>query len=191
MAKTMTNRAARRRRGQAARLLISVALAACCGTDRGSSEPDSGSAAFLGAEAVAILAAPDRIESFRILRPLDRPVDPAKAIAGVERIAGGPLLDPAQAATVRELLFTDGSWLFDLAKGCEPVPGVLLRAWKGGRYADVQLCFECLMLSVTVDTPVDQFPPGNRWEDFDPVKPRLVALVKALFPSDAAIQALR
>ncbi len=179
------------RRWSAVATGVATALAACCGSGGGAAQPDDDAAAFLGADAVAILATPDRVESFRVVRPLDRPIDPAKAIAGVERIAGGPLLDAAQMALVRDLLFADESYEFEIAKGCVPVPGVLLRAWQGGRHADLYLCFECLMWSVTVDTPADRFPPGNEWEDFDPVSRRLAALVKALFPADAAIQALR
>ncbi|MBM4014867.1 MAG: hypothetical protein FJ293_07875 [Planctomycetes bacterium] len=168
-----------------------VALAACCGSRSGTATPDAEAAAFLGADAVAILAAPDRIESFRVARVIGKAPDPTKAIAGVERLAGGPLLDAAQTAQVRDLLFAEDSYEFDLAKACDPVPGVLLRAWQGGRYADLYLCFECLMWAVSVDTPIDRFPPIREWEDFDPVQRPLVALVKALFPADAAIQALR
>lgn len=177
----------------AARVLataLAVSLAAC-GAGREPGEADSAAAAFLGADAVAILAAPERIESFRVARPLDRPIDTGRALAGVERLSDGPLLDAAQAALVRDLLFTEDSYLFELAKGCIPTPGVLLRAWRGGRHADLYLCFECQMWAVTVDTPADRFPLGREWEDFDPVQRPLVALVKALFPSDAALQALR
>lgn len=170
---------------------LAVSLAAGCGAGREPGEADSAAAAFLGADAVAILAAPDRVESFRVTRPLDRPIDPALLVAGVERLSAGPLLDAAQTALVRELLFAEDSYLFELAKGCIPTPGVLLRAWRGERYADLFLCFECQMWAVTVDTPADRFPLGREWEDFDPVQPRLVALVKALFPADAALQALR
>ncbi len=170
---------------------LAISLAACCGAGGGPGEPDSAAAEFLGADAVALLAAPDRIESFRVKRPLDRPIDPARALAGVERLADGPLLDAAQTALVRDLLFAEDSYLFELAKGCIPTPGVLLRAWRGERFADLYLCFECQMWAVTVDTPADRFPLGREWEDFDPVQRQLVALAKALFPADAAIQALR
>lgn len=169
-------------------LSASVALLACS-TGDGLREPGSGARQFLGDRAVEILQSLERVDSYRVQRELGAPPAGEPLIAGMRLLARGPALDSAQRELVKRLLFDDDSYEFEMAKGCEPTPGVLLRISSGARTLDLALCFECKMWGIGVQSAPDAFP--RPWEDFDPVNQELVALVKELFPADAVIQGLR
>ncbi len=95
-------------------------------------------------------------------------------------ISEGAALTPEQRAALVELLARDDAYEWEIAKGCEPMPGVLITFEDGATYARLRICFECKMLG---------FTPGS-WEDFDPVYNDLVKWAKDVFPDDAVIQGL-
>jgi hypothetical protein len=138
---------------------------------------------------VEILAESERIESYCVRRELGNAPLPDGALAGLLVLSRGPALDSAQRELVKALLFDEDSYEFEMAKGCEPTPGVLLRAYRGERFVDIALCFDCKMWGIGVQSSREHFP--RQWEDFDPVTKPLVGLVKKLFPADAVIQGLR
>jgi hypothetical protein len=178
-----------RRAAAAALSMLFTALLLGCSTREGAHEPGSAARTFLGDPAVEILRGAERMESFRVQRELGALAPGTEALAGLKLLARGPELTPPQRELLRELVFDDASYQLEIAKACEPMPGVLIRAWSGERFVDLALCFECSMWGVGVQSAADAFPP--RWEDFDPIARRLAALAKELFASDPAIQKLR
>jgi len=100
-------------------------------------------------------------------------------------IISGPVpIDDASAATLANVLTDDDTYLWDIAKACEFMPGVALRYDGDETQIDILLCFSCDELEVYRD--------GQKvgHEDFDPRRPDLVRLAKHLFPDDQAIQGL-
>lgn len=89
-------------------------------------------------------------------------------------------LTPEQRSELVGLLAKDDSYGWDYAKGCEPMPGVLVTFEDGATYARLRICFSCQMLG---------YKPGQ-WEDFDPINGKLVQWVKGVFPDDELIQKL-
>ncbi|MBK9387220.1 MAG: hypothetical protein IPN34_20585 [Planctomycetes bacterium] len=180
-----------KRLNRSALLVFASASLLGCSTSEGAREPGSGARAFLGEFAVSLLKSAERAESFRVQRELGAQPKNEESIAGLRLLARGPELDSAQRELLKRLLFDDGSYELEMAKGCEPMPGVLLRVWRGESYLDLALCFECKMWGIGVVSERQVFPEHWDWEDFDPVNAPLVALVKELFPADAVIQGLR
>lgn len=95
-------------------------------------------------------------------------------------ISGGVELTPEQRSELVGLLAKDDSYGWEYAKGCEPMPGVLVTFEDGATYARLRICFSCQMLG---------YKPGH-WEDFDPINGKLVHWVKGVFPDDDLIQKL-
>jgi len=75
------------------------------------------------------------------------------------------------------------------AKACIPDYGVLFTFRSGDRAVQVALCFNCDMLGI-FDGGDDKARSVNSLPDFDPMRGRLVAIVKKVFPDDAEIQEL-
>jgi hypothetical protein len=95
-------------------------------------------------------------------------------------ISEGIELTPEQRAKLVGLLARDDAYEWDYAKGCEPMPGVLITFEDGATFARVRICYGCMLIG---------FSPG-KWEDFDPIYTELVAWAKGVFPDDQAIQSL-
>ncbi|MEM9345220.1 MAG: hypothetical protein AAGB26_01255 [Planctomycetota bacterium] len=95
-------------------------------------------------------------------------------------LSEGVVLRLDQRMELTGLLSRDEAYGWDIAKGCEPIPGVLITFEDGATYARLRICFSCQMLGYT---------PGD-WEDFDPVNDELVKWIKGVFPDDELIQAL-
>ena len=95
-------------------------------------------------------------------------------------ISEGVGLTPEQRKTLVDLLARDDAYGWEIAKGCEPMPGVLITFEDGATYARVRLCFSCRMVG---------YRPGS-WEDFDPISAGLIEWVKGVFPEDRAIRSL-
>lgn len=151
---------------------------------------------LLGADRIDVIRAATRVESHRLKawRPPGQTGDTqwsgnlwTAEIIPDRVLARGPDLDAGQVAELTGLLLDPETYLWDVAKACAPTAGVGLRFVSEKGAVDVALCFECDMLAATT--------PGaganDRWEDFDPIRPQLVRLVKALFPNDPVIQGLR
>lgn len=157
-----------------------LSMAACGAVAQG----DGGSAssakvtAFLGRDAVALIAAADRVEPF-LLKPALAP--DAKAgpgsIAGYAWKARGADLAPTAVAEIKRLVIDDASYDFDVAKKCAMVPEYALRVHAGSRHLDVLVSFACSMWAFDKDGEA-------RVEDFDPVAGRLKAVVETVFRMD-------
>lgn len=96
------------------------------------------------------------------------------------KLSDGVALTDDQRATLFAVLANDASYEWDIAKDCEPMPGVLVTFEDGATYARLRICYSCRMLGYT---------PGD-WEDFDPAYPELVDWAKGVFPDDQAVQQL-
>jgi hypothetical protein len=99
----------------------------------------------------------------------------------------GPFLklSAAQADSFRRILENPNSYEFLVAKACIPVYGARVRFAGELGTLDVDLCFDCNILTVSRDgTPV-----GG--EDFDPAQRDLVAFCQEIFPGDGEIQKLK
>ena len=95
-------------------------------------------------------------------------------------LSDGVELTDEQRQTLVSLLSRDDAYDWDIAKGCEPMNGVLVTFEDGATYARVRFCFQCMIL---------EYKPGSS-EDFDPINAELVEWVKGVFPNDKAIQSL-
>lgn len=156
-------------------------LAAGCG------KPDSRVATLFGGEkTLSALTAPDSIEALRI-DPTSfgtAPADAERVIVGYPITSTPVKLSVEQTKELIAILAAPGTYSFDIAKGCEFMPGVALRAQAGKQDVVVLLCFSCKELAIYVG--------GKRvgTEDFDNAAEKLKTLVKKLFPEDKEIQGL-
>jgi hypothetical protein len=103
------------------------------------------------------------------------------------------VIPETETKELRSLFTTESSFLWHsepkngavTVKPCIPDYGVLLTFQDSAGAVSIALCFECDLFAV--------FRNGarvNEEEDFDRIRSQLVALVKRLFPQDAAIQGL-
>lgn len=161
------------------------ALCACSASSGAPPTPGKRAAAHFGAAQLDAVIAPDRCDVYRLEPYVGPPSDaPAELVAGNAVMgAKGSVPRAGWSEELARVLVRDASYEWDMAKGCEPMSGVLVRYARGAERVDVSFCFECEMLSIA---PVG----SDAWEDFDPVRRELVALVQEVFPGDAAIQAL-
>ena len=94
-------------------------------------------------------------------------------------------LDDASKTTLSKVLTDPNTYLWDVAKGCEFLPGVALRLADANVQVDVLVCFSC--------DELEMYTNGKRvgHEDFDPRRTDLLRVAKKLFPKDENIQALK
>lgn len=149
---------------------------------------------FLGADAVEILKAPEKVECFRIdgkswISPEQQAKieEATKRVRGYAIIAQGKDQDAAFGGKIAAVLLDEKTYDFESAKACKFDPGVAFRVWKGKACADVVVCFHCAELDVVTGDK----EPHRAHEDFDNARAALVALAKAAFPGDEKIQALK
>lgn len=137
-----------------------------------------------GPGSVELLTSPERVEAFRV-DPMPAEPQPGESYLGHYRITAGPLDVPADArAELSSILADPDTYDFYRAKDCKFLPAVGFRFHRQVSYLDVALCFSCDELMI--------FRQGRvvNLEDFDDARPRLVALVKRLFPDDEDLQGL-
>ncbi len=160
--------------------VVALALAGCGGV--GSPVKD----VYGGESNWAVVEAPEKVTAFRVIRPgILKYVQAPETIGGFE-ITDGPFdLDAAASADLRAILADESIYDFERAKGCDFDPGVAFRFAKAGAALDVLLCFSCDDLASYEGTK----RVGG--EDFDRARPRLLAIVKRLFPTDEKLQALK
>jgi hypothetical protein len=148
---------------------------------------------FLGDKAVDVLSAADRVEVYRIQGfrpdPQKKPDDKAEKIGGYMVLAKGKEQGKEFAGRLREVLFNDKTYLFDVAKLCIFDPGVAFRMRKGEVTVEVLLCFSCD--EVLVLTSEGGKVARRSHEDVDPMRAVLVKLAKEALPDDKDIQALK
>lgn len=142
---------------------------------------------FGGEATLTALAAPDTVEALRIDPKSygNAPADAGKVIVGYKITSPPAKLSAEQIKQLAAILADPGSYSFDVAKGCEFMPGVALVAQAGKQEIVVLLCFDCRELAI--------FVGGKKvgHEDMDNAQGKLAALVKKLFPDDKEIQSLK
>lgn len=84
-----------------------------------------------------------------------------------------------------QVFSSPSTYNFGIAKSCFPIYGVRVRFKTDEGTVDVNLCFDCDILTVVRDG----VPVGG--EDFDNARSELVALCKEIFPEDSEIQGLK
>jgi hypothetical protein len=156
-------------------LLLVFACSSGCGGPAGDL-----TVVFGGWPAVETVKNASSVKAFRLRSPSDH----HEALADYQTIGDPVEVSPAAAAQLRNLLLDRTAYEWDSAKGCIPDYGVRIQFQREGDEVDVLLCFECDVLAVYHN---GQDVGG---EDFDNISSQLAAIVKELFPNDAAIQAL-
>lgn len=106
-------------------------------------------------------------------------IDPKQGFKEVQ-LCEGIELTGRQRRALTGLLVQDGAYEWEIAKGCQPMPGVMIAFEDGETRSELRLCFQCGIV---------EYLPGSH-EDFDPVYAELVQWVKGVFHDDQAIQAL-
>jgi hypothetical protein len=171
-------------------LILTVAIAASCSARPGG--PTARVDRLLGAGvSTRMLTQPGertQVEAYRIdgMAFMEGRADGAeKTIQGFPVLAGPVPVDAPTAGVLADVLGSDDTYLWDVAKACEFLPGVAYRYREPGTTVDVLICFSCDELEVFVnDAKVGH-------EDFDPRRRDLVRIAKKLFPQDAKIQSLK
>ena len=122
--------------------------------------------ALLGGDAVKTAT---KVTAYRI--------DPASQgdLHGYRQLSGPVPVDDKSRAELADVLLDDDTYLWDISKSCEFMPGVVLR-YEGDGTTDILLCFSCDELSVYREAE----RVGS--EDFDPRRADLVRVAKRLFP---------
>ena len=169
----------RRLAAAAVALAALAALPACRGPDWRVQQ------LYGGPTSIDVLGHPQAVEAFRI-DPVIPVKDKSAPRVGDFRILSGPVVvDAESAAELSRILLDPDTYDWFRAKGCDFTPGVGLRLMKDASRVDLALCFECDELMI--------FRHGRRvgMEDFDAARPRLVAVMKKVFPDDPKIQALK
>jgi len=133
----------------------------------------------------AILHDANRVEVFRVGEEEDPHAE--NTIGGYPILATGKTQGPDFAARLSKIL--QSSSVTQNRKKCGLQPGVAYRLWSGDRAVEVLVCFKCDVLWPHV-VGEQSANPHHEWQDFDPVRPELLALTKEAFPEDAKIQSL-
>jgi|SRR5579859_2783330 len=94
----------------------------------------------------------------------------------------------AQAYIVQQLLQQPSSYPWDSVENCVPDYGVLLTFHNDKQDVRIALCFECDLLGVFDGNHPKQI---NSKEECYLIHTQLVAVAKAIFPNDSAIQGLK
>ena len=100
-------------------------------------------------------------------------------------LGGETVVDIIRSASLKRVLLDQQSYELLSAKGCEPIFGVGVTFEKGADTVDVLFCFQCDILVVYHH---DEDVGG---EDFDPVRPTLISVMKQTFVDDDVIQGLQ
>ena len=108
-----------------------------------------------------------------------------RKIYGYPIISGPTPFDGASRATLSKVLTDPNTYLWNVAKSCEFLPGVALRLADAKTQVDFLICFSCDELEI--------YTNGKRagHEDFDPRRADLLRIAKKLFPQDDKIMSLK
>ncbi|QTA86524.1 hypothetical protein [Desulfonema magnum] len=128
---------------------------------------------FLGDQMISVIAAPERVESFRVNAEQEKAS--SEALAGFPISKQGPNLNEEQLKKIQSLIFDENSYHFGIEKSCKFRPEVGLKFIKGGEAVVILLSFSCdLWLFAQGD--------DEKIEDSDPVREELIELAYSLFP---------
>ena len=137
---------------------------------------------FLGEKIASVMTNPERILSYRVQLPESNYTGDKLGYAAI--LSKGPELPPDQTQELSALALDDKSYDFTSEKLCAFNPVVGFKFIKGGEEVVLLVCFRCNEWEFEYN---DQ---GKR-EDFDAVKPKLLAIAKSLFPNDEELHALK
>jgi hypothetical protein len=141
---------------------------------------------YLGDKAAKVLAAADRVETFRVA-PRHEVSDPTETLAGFPLIARGQPQGREFAASLGKVLLDDRSYPWDMAKACIFSPHIAYRVWSGQDSILVFICFDCDAVGIVPD----EHDAAIRVHDDDPARPALLKLAKQAFPVEKSIQDLK
>jgi hypothetical protein len=99
-------------------------------------------------------------------------------------------LSPEQIQTIQKLLEKPASYRWSRPVNCIPEYGVLFNFHSDGRTVRVAFCFRCGQLGV-FDGEDDSKEQINRVDMFNPMRGRVLAICKEIFPNDKEIQELK
>ena len=104
---------------------------------------------------------------------------------GYPIISGPTPIDDASKVSLSNVIIDSNTYLWDVAKSCEFLPGVALHLADANVQVDILICFSCDELEI--------YTNGKRagHEDFDLQRSNLLRVAKKLFPKDEKIQALK
>jgi len=151
-------------------------------------KPDIARDVFGNEEVLATFKAADSVTAQRLHYRRENPQNSRRLENYVQEAP--VVVAPEQARELQQILLRESSYRWRYAKMCAPAYGVLLTFGTGKAKVRVALCFECNMLGI-YDTADDGVNGVNIEKDFDPARQQLVAVAKAVFPSDSVIQSLK
>ena len=125
----------------------------------------------------------DRMEAYRVETPADRNSS-SNALEDFPIIKGPIAISQSDAQELHATLQDRNSYLWDLKKGCEIIPGVRFDFTRGNDRLSVLVCFQCDMVVNYLNGKI--VGGGNT----DKVRPTLVRIARSLFPDDPAIRSL-
>lgn len=99
-------------------------------------------------------------------------------------------ISPEQVQQLKTLLQDPKSYDWGMGKTCQPDYGVLYSFRAEGHIVRVAICFKCNMIGV-FDGEDDHAGKINNQYLITPMRVKLVAVTKAVFPNDKTIQALQ
>lgn len=128
---------------------------------------------FLGEKMLAVIAAPDQVESFRLNSAQDK--NSPKTLAGFPILKQGPDLNQDQIKKIQSLIFDVNSYHFGVEKSCKFQPEMGLKFIKEDKVIDVLFSFSC-------DLWLFAHEGEEKIEDSDPVRETLIQFAYSLFP---------
>jgi hypothetical protein len=160
-----------------------IALVSAWGCEEGGKMPSSQvNKLYGGPSAINTVQNSTSVQAYRLPSPSEH----VQSLADYTMSAGPIAVPEATVAKLREMLMDEDVYLWDVAKACgEPDYAVRFQFQRGGDNVDVLICFHCDILGVYHNGQAVDF------EDCDPIRPQLIAIVKDLFPGDPAIQSLK
>ncbi len=161
-------------------LLFSCWIASGC-------ETHSVSGIYGGPTGLTAIESPTKVEAYRVGEMQTGPLDDPATIYGFPILSEPVAVDAASARELASLLADPGSYDWERGKACVLVPGVAVRFVGATDTIDVLFCFHCDTLLAVRNGKVVAGQEG----DFDPIRPKLLAIMRRLFPSDDVIQDLK
>jgi hypothetical protein len=171
-------------------LLSLVLLSACQAHDPNHPSWDAEVGAFLGSDRIERMETSTEVRALRVDGSFQTERGDREIASGFPIDVEGPLLTAEQRERFLTLARDSDHYLFDLAKGCEFMPGVALRFDGPAGRLEVLLCFSCDEWAFAIPAPDGEL---DSWEieDSDPARAELIRLARELFPRDEALSKLR
>ena len=174
---------------------LTFGSAASCTRHRDGSPAASREEGRLADDAVAILSHAEKVETFRLLTGREGKVsNPGDALPKIQKyyavVATGPTLGPEFGSRLAGVFLSPGANRYS-PSACIFDPGVAFRVWRGERYADLLVCFNCNVWSLEPPAGTADDDPGDvRGKDLRPVRAAVVRLVREAFADDAEVRSL-